>query len=196
MRAGAAALGEALQRGGVRPQFVRAPGHDDQHGEFVGSGGEGGEPGEGLGVGPVGVVEDEHEGLAAHGEVRDDPVEAVAHTLRVGRGAVLRPGQADGGCHDAVPAAQDLAPLLLAQGGEERLDELAHHMERHLLLLLAAAGEQHRAAAVRRVAAEFAEQGGLAEPGGAREGEHPAVPHSGAVPRHTAQVVQGTADSE
>ncbi|GLX36140.1 hypothetical protein Sros01_22130 [Streptomyces roseochromogenus] len=105
--------------------------------------------------------------------MRDDPVQAVPDALRVGCRAALGGGrQTECRGDDAVPAAEDVAPLLLAQGGERRLDQLAHDVERDLLLLLAAACEQHGAATVGRVPAGLAEQGGLAYAARPCEGQH------------------------
>ncbi|MER5810104.1 hypothetical protein ABT143_18260 [Streptomyces sp. NPDC002033] len=67
VRARPLAAHQGAQRGGVRRDLVRAAGHHDQHGQFLGPRREGGQPGQGFGVGPVRVVEDEdHGGSAAY----------------------------------------------------------------------------------------------------------------------------------
>ncbi len=174
-RAVSRAAGQRTERLGVRGQFLGAVRDDEEQREVLGARGERGEPGEGFGVGPVGVVEDEGDGGALHGEVGEDPVEAVAQALGVGRGALFGGAQAERGADDGVPAAEGGVQFLLGVAGQLGLDELAGDVEGLALLLFAAAGGQQRAVAGEGAAAHLGEEGGLAEAGGAGEGEQHAA---------------------
>ncbi len=175
---------------GVRGQFVGAVGDDEEQREVFGARGEGGEPAQGLGVGPVRVVEDEGDGGAFDDEVGEDPVEAVAQALGVGRGALFGGAESEGGADDGVPAPEGGAQLLFGGAGELGLDELAGDVEGLALLLFAAAGGEDGAGAGVGAAAQFGEQGGLAEAGGPGEGQQGAA----GVRPGTGELVQGLVD--
>ncbi|GHD65008.1 hypothetical protein GCM10010336_24270 [Streptomyces goshikiensis] len=143
------------------------------------------------------VVQHQDDGRAADRQMGDDPVQTVAHALRVGRGEALGSrGQPQRRGDDAVPGAEDVAAFILGHGGERGLDELAHHMERDLPLLLAATGEQHGAVAFRGMPSGLGEQGGLADAGRSREGQNAAAAGGLAAVRGAAQIVHRPVDRQ
>ncbi len=169
------ALGEAPYRGAVGGEVLRAIADGEQQGQVHGAGGEPGQPVQRFGVGPVDVVEDHHDRSAFQGEAGDQPVQAVAHALRIGGAAAAGDHQADRGGDDVVPAAENPAVLVLAGRREHRLEELAHHVEGRALFVFAATGPEHRAAAGGGLSAHLAQQRGLADAAGPLEGDHPAA---------------------
>lgn len=152
-------------------EFLGPVGDDKQHRQLFGARREGGEPAQRLRVGPVGVVEDEYERGALDGEMCEDPVEAVAQTLRVGRGARLRGAQAERGADDGVPTPQLQTECCLGGAGELRLDELAGDVEGDALFLVAATRGEQGAALRGGAAADLGQEGRLPEARVAREGE-------------------------
>lgn len=120
---------------------------DDQHGEFGQPGGEAGEPGEGFAVGPVRVVhyEEQRPMAEAGGEPGHEVVEAVPDTL----GIELRPdgvGQAEGGCGDLEPVAEEGTGLVGGEPVQRGLEQLAYDVEGHRGDRLAATRGPYRAA--------------------------------------------------
>ncbi len=181
MRARALPFGEAAHGDGVGGQVLRAVADGEQQGQVHGAGGEPEEPVQGFGVGPVDVVQDHDDRGVLHREPGDQPVQAVAHALRIGRAAAPGDHQAHGGRDDVVPAAQDSAVLLLAGGREHGLEELPYDVERGALFVLAAARRHHGAATVGGSAAHLAEQRGLAEAARPGEGDHSAGAGAGRI---------------
>ncbi|WP_344533952.1 hypothetical protein [Streptomyces albiaxialis] len=86
--------------------------------------------------------------------------------------------QADGRGDDVVPAAEDLAVLLVVRRREDGLDELADDVEGGLLLLFAAARVQNGAVVGGGAGACLAEEGGLARAGRSGEGDDAAGPYA------------------
>lgn len=185
--------GQSPERLGVVREFVGPVRDHDQQRELLGAGCERGQPAQGFGVGPVCVVEDEDHRGAFHREVGEHPVEAVAQTLLVGRGALGGRAQAEGGADDVVPTAQRGTEIGVGRAGELRLQQLAGDVEGDPLFLVAASRGEHGAALGGGAAAHFGEEGGLADAGPPREGEEGtarAVPRLTAVRAQTGQFTQ------
>lgn len=163
--------GQSPQRLGVAGEFVGPVGDHDQQRELFGAGRERGQPAQGFGVGPVRVVEDEDHRAALHREVGEHPVEPVAQTLLVRRGAFGGCAQAEGGADDVVPTAQRGAEIGVGRTGELRLQQLSGDVEGDALFLVAASRGEHGAALGGGATAHFGEEGGLADAGPSSEGE-------------------------
>ncbi len=144
-------------------EFVGPVRDDDQQRELLGPGCERGQPAQGFGVGPVRVVEDEDHRGTLHREVGEHPVEAVAQTLLVGRGALRGRAQAEGGADDVVPTAQRGTEIGVRRTGELRLQQLTGDVEGDSLFLVTASRGEHGAALGRGATAHFGEEGGLAD---------------------------------